>query len=149
MNYFFLIIHVASAILFIGGVTVSTSLFPRYATGADAAAFAEKGGHPAAVAMHRITYVYGRLAIITPVAGLLLAVMLGRLMELWVLLSIALVAAGSVLLVVQIIPMQREMLKNPPVDGKARGRAMGYAGMLNVIWLAVLVLMFLKPGASA
>jgi uncharacterized membrane protein len=149
VNYFLLILHVASAIVFIGGVTVSASVFPRYATGEAAAAYADRGGHPAAVAMHRITKGYGRLAIITPVAGLLLALSLGKLTELWILLAIILVTIGGIVLVVVIIPMQREMLRTPPTDPGARRRAVGYAGLLNSIWLTVLILMFLKPGGSA
>ncbi|MGP3533637.1 hypothetical protein ACTU3I_02500 [Microbacterium sp. RD1] len=147
MNYVLLILHVASAIVFIGGVTVSASVFPRYATGEAAVEFADRGGHPAAVAMHRITRYYGRLAIIPPLAGFFLALLLGRLGELWVLLAIGLVALGGLVLTAKIIPLQAALLASPPTDPAARRRAMTYPGLMNVLWLTVLVLMFLKPGS--
>ncbi|PPF87504.1 hypothetical protein C5E07_16285 [Pseudoclavibacter sp. RFBJ3] len=146
MHYVLLVIHVATAIIFIGGVTVSASVFPRYATAEAAAPYAENGGHPGALAMHRITRGYGRLAIITPVVGLMLAMLLGRLGELWILISVGLVVLGGWVLVMKIIPTQVEMLREPPTDPEARKRAMLYPGLLNVIWLAVLVLMIVKPG---
>jgi len=147
MYYLLLIVHVATAIIFIGGVSVSTSLFPRYATGEAAARYAEHGGNPAALAMHRITFFYGRLSLITPVVGLLLAFVVGRAGELWILLSILLVAAAGALLMLRIVPLQRAMLAAPPTDPRTRGRAMGYAGLLNLIWVAILVLMFVQPGS--
>lgn len=149
MEYALLIVHVATAIIFIGGVTVSTSVFPRYATAEAAAPFSDAGGHPAALAMHRITKGYGRLAVITPIAGLILALVLGRLTELWILISIALVAIGGTLLLWKIIPIQRQMLQNPPTEKRVRIRAMSYAGSLNVVWLTILILMITKPGGAS
>lgn len=149
MEYVLLIIHVATAIVFIGGVTVSASVFPRYATAEAAAPYADSGGHPAALAMHRITKGYGRLAVITPVAGFLLALVLGRLTELWILISIVLVAIGGTLLLWKVIPIQREMLQSPPTDKRVRARAMSYAGSLNAVWLTILILMITKPGGAS
>jgi hypothetical protein len=147
VNYVLLVLHVASAIVFIGALTVSASVFPRYATAEAAAPYADRGErHPAAIAMHRITKNYGRLAIITPALGLTLAILLGRLTELWILLAIALVTLGGVLLLWKVIPIQQQMLREPPTDKRVRRRAMTYAGLLNAIWLTVLVLMITKPG---
>jgi len=148
MPYVLLVIHIATAIVFIGGVTVAASVFPRYATADAAAGHESTGGHPTALAMHRITKGYGRLAIITPVVGLTLALVLGRVTELWILLSIVLVAIGGALLVWRIIPMQKQMLADPPSDPKARGRAVASAGLLNTVWLVILILMVTKPGAG-
>lgn len=148
MEYVLLVVHVATAIVFIGGVTVSASVFPRYATAEAAAPYAEQGGHPAALAMHRITSVYGRLAAITPAVGLVLALILGKLGELWVLLALVLVAVGGVILLAVVIPMQREMLREPPTDPRARARAVGWAGTLNAVWLTILILMLTKPGGA-
>lgn len=145
MTSFLLVVHVATAIVFIGALTVSASVFPRYATGEAAAAYAGSGGHPAAVAMHRITKGYGRLAIISPATGLVLALLLGRLSELWILASIALVTLGGFLLVYKLIPLQAHMLREPPTDPEARKRAILHAGNLNIIWLTVLILMITKP----
>lgn len=148
MNYFLLFLHIASAIVFIGGVTVSASLFPRYATAEAAAPYAASGGHPAALAMHRITKGYGRLALITPLAGLALAFSLGVVGQLWIILSIVLVAIGGALLIWRVIPIQKEMLRNPPTDPRVRGRAMASAGLLNTVWFAILILMVIKPGGT-
>lgn len=148
MEYVLLVIHIATAIVFIGGVTVSASVFPRFATAEAAAPYAEAGGHPTAFTMHRITKGYGRLAIITPVAGFALALLLGRLAEPWILISLALVVIGGILLLTKIIPTQREMLSDPPTDPRARGRAMGSAGLLNLVWLTTLILMITKPGGT-
>jgi hypothetical protein len=145
MNHFLLIIHVATAIVFVGALTVSASVFPRYATADAAAAYADRGGHPVAIAMHRITRVYGRLAAITPLMGLVLALILGKLGQPWILISLALVTIGAALLVFAIIPTQKQMLRTPGTAAD-RKRAMGYAGALNVVWLTVLVMMITKPG---
>jgi len=148
MTYVLLVIHVATAIVFIGGVTVSASVFPRYATAEAAAPYQDGGGHPGALAMHRITKGYGRLAIITPAVGLVLAVMLGRLDDVYILISIALVIVGGWVVVAKIIPTQERMIQDPPTDPDARKKAMFYPGFLNVIWLTVLVLMITKPGGA-
>lgn len=148
MEYVLLVLHIATAIVFIGGVTVSASIFPRYAMAEAAAPYEATGGHPGALAMHRITKGYGRLAVITPAIGFILALILGRLDELWILISIGLVVLGGVVLVVKIIPMQQEMLREPPTDPQVRKRAVGYAGLLNAIWLTILVLMITKPGGT-
>ena len=149
MEYVLLVIHIATAIIFIGGVTVSASVFPRYATADAAAPFADIGGHPSALAMHRITKGYGRLAIITPVVGVVLALLLGRLAEPWIVISLFLVVLGGFVLVAKVIPAQREMLRVPPTDPDARKRAMLHPGLLNLIWLTVLVLMITKPGGAS
>ena len=98
--------------------------------------------------MHRITKGYGRLAVITPAIGFILALLLGRLDELWILISIGLVVFGGAVLLVKIIPMQQEMLREPPTDPQVRKRAVGWAGLLNAIWLSILVLMITKPGGT-
>lgn len=149
MEYVLLVIHITTAIIFIGGVTVSASVFPRYATAEAAAPYRAAGGHPAALAMHRITKGYGRLSVITPMVGLALALLLGRLAEAWILVSIGLVVLGGWVLVAKIIPTQRAMLLNPPADPGARRRAMFHPGFLNVIWLTILILMITKPGSGA
>ncbi|MBT0768720.1 hypothetical protein KIH74_07270 [Kineosporia sp. J2-2] len=146
MNDVYLFIHVATAILFIGAVAVATSLFPRYATGDDAAGFVGSGGHPAAVAMHRITRLYGLLAVISPVAGLILAIRWHALGHTWVWLSLVLVVIAWALLLLAIIPQQEKLLREVPADpAKARGRAAAFAGVFNLLWFVVLVLMYAKP----
>ncbi|OJU41466.1 MAG: hypothetical protein BGN97_09800 [Microbacterium sp. 69-10] len=148
MAYFLLIVHIATAIVFIGALTISVSLFPRYAAPASDVNDKSHDTHPVALAMHRITKVYGRLAIIPPAVGITLAVVLGRLDELWIILSVALSLIGGALLTWVIIPAQRRMLADPRHEPSTRRRAGAAAGILNSIWFAILILMILKPGAG-
>ncbi len=141
-----LILHVGTAIVFIGGLTVAASVFPRFVTIEAAAPYADTGAHPAAIALHRITRFYGRLAIVPPLLGLALAMLLGRLDELWILLAIALVIIGGVVLTRAVIPQQERLLQNPHPQGRRRAGAM--AGMVNLIWFTVLILMITKPGSG-
>lgn len=148
MADFLLVVHIATAIVFIGALTISVSLFPRYAAADPDVDDKSHDAHPVALAMHRITKVYGRLAIIPPAVGITLAVVLGRLDELWIILSVALSLIGGALLIWVIIPAQRRMLADPRHEPNVRHRAGAAAGILNSIWFAILVLMILKPGAG-
>jgi hypothetical protein len=143
VNHVYLFVHVATAVVFIGAVTTAISLFPRYATAEDAAQYLDQGGHPAAVAMHRITQVYGLLALICPVAGLLLAINHHDLGKTWIWLSRVLVVAAWLLLLPKIIPQQEQMLRE--ASAAARGPASAFAGVFNLLWFIVLVLMYAKP----
>lgn len=145
MNHVYLFIHVASAILFIGAASAATSLFPRYATAPDAPQYADRGGQPVAVALHRITQLYGLLALISPVAGLILAIRWGALGETWIWLSLLLVFVAWLLLILKIIPQQEKMLKEPSTEAKLRGQASAFAGVFNLLWFVVLILMYAKP----
>ncbi|GAB3280276.1 hypothetical protein [Kineosporia babensis] len=142
MNDVYLFIHVATAIMFIGAVMVATSLFPRYAAADDAA----EGGRAVAVAMHRITQLYGLLALICPAAGAILAVRYGILGETWIWLSIVLVAVAWLMLLLKIIPQQEKMLTAESAGlSKLRGQAAAFAGVFNLLWFVVLILMYARP----
>ncbi|MFS0703355.1 hypothetical protein AB6N23_02420 [Cellulomonas sp. 179-A 9B4 NHS] len=143
--------HVVAGILFVGPVAVTTSLFPRYAPVADAPADAPAGGERSAsvaAALHRVTRVYGRLALAVPVIGLVLAAVQGRLTEVWITLAMVLTAVAGGVLVLRIAPAQREALDTP--DDGSRLRALrGLAGVFNLLWAAVVVLMVVRPGAES
>lgn len=145
MNDVYLFLHVASAILFIGAVTFATSLFPRYATAEDAAEYVGRGGQPAAAAMHRITQLYGLLAVICPAVGLIMAVRYDALGETWIWLSLLLTVAAWLLLLLKIIPQQEKMLNEPAAAKRVKGQASAFAGVFNLLWFVVLVLMYVKP----
>lgn len=147
LAFILLILHVGTAIVFIGGLTVAASVFPRFVTPEAVAPYTDTGVHPAAVALHAVTRRYGRLAIVPPILGFSLAALLGRLDELWILLAIGLILVGAVVLTRVVIPVQGRLLANPRPD--ARKRAASVAGMLNLIWFTVLILMITKPGAAA
>ena len=138
MEKLLLSVHVLAGILFVGPIAVATSLFPRYAR-AD-------GSADVAGALHRITRVYGALALAVPAIGLVLAVVQGRVTEAWIIVAMALTAIAGGLLALQIAPRQREALDSPS-DGAARRRLGMLAGIFNLLWTIVVILMIVRPGA--
>jgi hypothetical protein len=144
MTSVLLVVHIATAIIFIGALTASASIFPRFVDGQDPDHADQH--HAVAVQMHRITNGYGRLAVITPVAGLALAIIGGKIGELWVLLAIVLSAVAGLVLIVRLIPAQKAALIAPSPE--ARRLCFSNAGLLNLVWIAILVLMITKPGGG-
>jgi hypothetical protein len=141
MEAFLLSVHVVAGILFVGPVAVSTSLFPRYApAGRD-------GNLDTARLLYRITRVYGLLALAVPVVGLALAFAQGRSTEIWVLIAMALTAGAGGLLGLQIAPRQREALDSPTEAADLRRLGM-LAGIFNLLWAVVVVLMIVRPGSD-
>jgi hypothetical protein len=137
MEAFLLSVHVIAGILFVGPVAVSTSLFPRYAPDTG----------EVALVLHRITRVYGLMAVIVPVIGLVLAVAQGRATEVWVLVAMLLTAIAGGMLALQIAPRQRAALA---AQANAAGlRQLGMlTGAFNLLWAVVVVLMIVRPGSS-
>jgi hypothetical protein len=144
-------VHVLAGIVFVGGSAVAASLFPRYAPVAATvpAGAAPEGERNEAVAvlLHRITRVYGLLGIVVPIVGIVLAVVQGRMAEVWINIAMLLTAAAGLLLALVIYPRQKAALAEP--DGGARLRSLAmYAGIYNVLWAIVVVLMIVRPGAD-
>jgi len=137
MEAFLLSVHVMAGILFVGPVAVSTSLFPRYAPDTG----------EVALVLHRTTRVYGLMAVIVPVIGLVLAVAQGRATEVWVLVAMLLTAIAGGMLALQIAPRQRAALA---AQANAAGlRQLGMlTGVFNLLWAVVVVLMIVRPGSS-
>lgn len=148
MKPLLLSVHVVAGILFVGPVAVATSLFPRYAPVADLPA----GGQPAergfetAQLLHRITRVYGTLALLVPIVGLTLAIVQGRVTEVWIIVAMVLTAFAGGLLALQISPRQRDVLAHPDSGAQLRGLGM-LTGIFNLLWAAVVVLMIVRPGS--
>lgn len=141
--------HVVAGILFVGPVAVATSLFPRYApvTVPLGGPQRDERSWGTARVLHRITRVYGLLAIAVPVVGLVLAAVQGRSNEVWVVVAMVLTAIAGGLLALQIAPLQGEALTAP--DDGARLRRLGMTtGLFNVLWVVVVVLMIVRPGSS-
>jgi small-conductance mechanosensitive channel len=149
-------VHVLAAIVFIGGSAVATSLFPRYApvaAGVPAGTAAQgmtesppdERHRAVAVAMHRITGGYSLFGIVVPVAGIVLAFVQGRTGEIWITLSMILTAAAGALLALQIYPRQRAALAEPGERDRLRTLSM-LAGVYNLLWAIVVVLMIVRPG---
>lgn len=166
MESLLLSVHVLAAIVFVGGSAIAASLFPRYAPVA-AGVPATSGSPPpgtveprtvesgtgersraVAVALHRITRGYSALALIVPLAGIVLAMAQGRMGEIWITISMILTAVAGMLLATQIYPRQRDALARPGDPARLRTLAM-LAGIYNLLWAAVVVLMIARPGSEA
>ncbi|TYP89093.1 hypothetical protein [Blastococcus xanthinilyticus] len=160
-------VHVVAAVVFVGSVTVAVSLFPRYARLALDGTTA-RSAVPALQLLHRITRVYAVLALAVPVFGLATAAQLGVLGNAWVQVSMALTALAGLLLAAVVLPGQRELLSRaadgsgePPgsgaaattraaaLDAPALVRRLGaYSGVVNLLWVVVVVLMIVRPGST-
>ncbi|WP_280305691.1 hypothetical protein [Nocardia neocaledoniensis] len=148
MEHVLLSVHVLAGIVFVGGSAVAASLFPRYApvlAGAEQAESVRSGA--VAVAMHRITGDYAKLAIIVPVVGIVLATIQGRMNEIWITLAMILTAVAGGLLALQIHPLQRAALAEPDDGSRLRTLSM-LAGIYNLLWAVVVVLMIARPGSG-
>ncbi|MFC9839327.1 hypothetical protein ACFVKB_36820 [Rhodococcus sp. NPDC127530] len=149
MELLLLSLHVVAGILFVGPVAVATSLFPRYAP-VTATAGGARGDEPSidtARVLHRITRIYGVLAIAVPVVGLVLASVQGRTSEVWVVVAMVLTATAGGLLALQIVPLQQQALTAPD-DGAQLRRLRMVTGLFNLLWVVVVVLMIVRPGSS-
>ncbi len=152
MAKFLLSVHVIAAIVFIGPVTVTTSLFPRYAR----AALTPPGGSGADALhlLHRISRVYAVLGLTVPAFGLATAVRLDVLGDAWLLTSIALTAIAAGVLALGILPAQARLMARvgtPATDpGTSRllGRLGATAGAFSLLWTVVVVLMIVRPGST-
>ena len=149
MEAFLLSVHVVAGILFVGPVAVAVSLFPRYARIDDSAARPPSStalDTSVAWVLHRITRRYGVLTITVPIVGILLAFVQGRLNETWILIAMVLTAIAGGLLALQIAPRQREALVSPGSPKRLQQIAM-LAGVFNLIWVVVVILMVIRPGS--
>jgi hypothetical protein len=143
MRSLLLSVHVLAGILFVGPIAVSTSLFPRFA---PAAGEVGRGNADIAAVLFRITRVYGLLALTVPLFGVVLAVVQGRATEVWIILAMVLTAVAGGLLALQIAPRQRDALAAPAPAATLRRLGM-LAGIFNLLWAIVVVLMVVRPGA--
>ena len=161
MAGFLLSVHVVAAIVFVGSVTVAVSLFPRYARLAldDGTAHAAR---PVVHLLHRVTRVYALLALAVPVFGIAVGSALGVLGEAWVQVSMLLTLVAGLLLAGVVLPRQRDLVAladapavaagpGTPVrtDAAALVRRLAMAsGTFNLVWVAVVVLMIVRPGST-
>ena len=141
MNAFLLSVHVLAAIVFIGPVTVATSLFPRYA----------REGNVAVVhALHRISRVYAVLGVSVPAFGLALASSMGVLGDAWLVASILLTAGAAALLALVVLPGQVRAVAALDAEGSVTvaPRLAMASGVFALTWAVVVVLMIVRPGST-
>jgi hypothetical protein len=158
MTKLLLSLHVIAAIVCVGPVTLAASLFPRHARRASAG---DPGDATIAATMHRISRRYATLGVLVPVLGLATGAALGVLGDAWLSASILLTAAAAGVLVGLVLPGQQRALAAigapaaaggpaPAVAGAAPppARLAMHAGLFNVLWAVVVVLMIVRPGST-
>jgi hypothetical protein len=142
--------HVLGGILFVGPVAVANSLFPRYvqlAAGVPAVPRDEGRSTRVALALHRITRVYGLLGLAVPLIGIALSIVQGRFGEVWITIAMIVTAIAGGLLAFRVVPAQAAAIADPPE--RARLRMLGLlAGVFNLLWVAVVILMVVRPGSE-
>lgn len=160
MVTFFTALHVVAAIILLGPVVVSTSMFPKQAVEA------RTGGEEAtgrASVLHKVTNTYGMLSVLVPLlGGLVMATdwstyKTNYFLHTAIILSV--IAWG--LLFLMVIPQQRAIMGSlgalSPAEGdvsdaasnfeKAKAKAAAGAGIFNLLWLLTFILMFLPTPA--
>lgn len=155
MTEFLLSVHVLAAILAIGPIAVAVSLFPRHAR-RPMVDDQDPDGRPTEIAalLHRICRGYAVAGLTVPVFGLATGARLGILTDAWLIVSIALTAIAAALLVFVILPGQRRLLAvtgGAAVDEGTRSTAARLtmlAGIFNLLWATVVVLMIVRPGST-
>jgi hypothetical protein len=141
-------LHVLVAILAVGPVAVAASMFPG----------ALRRGHDVAVlrTLHRVCRVYAAVGIAVPVFGLATASSLGVLGDGWLIVSIALTALAACVLVFLLLPGQEQALADLPAPPGAEvglatrvsTRLGMWAGVFNLLWATVTVMMIVRPGST-
>jgi len=150
MTALFLSLHVLAAILTVGPVAITASMFPRIARNALASPDAD--GTATARLLHRITRVYAAVGVAVPVLGYITGATLGVLSDAWLITSMVLTAGAAAVLILLVLPGQRravEALDAPrPSDPGALRRLPMHAGIFNLLWAVVVVLMIYRPGST-
>ncbi|HEX6451838.1 MAG TPA: DUF2269 family protein [Trebonia sp.] len=160
MTGFLLAVHVLGAILAVGPVAVAASMLPAAARAAIAAP-----GDPSKRAvvrvLARITRVYSVIGIIVPVFGFATAGAMDMMGSTWLIASVILTAVAAGILTGLILPGQRRALTaldgavtvpgagtEELVDARFTRRLTMQAGIFNLLWAAVVVLMIYRPGST-
>jgi uncharacterized membrane protein len=156
MTALLLSLHVLAAILTVGPVAITASMFPRAARQALAAP--GETNTAAVRLLHRVTRVYAVVGVAVPVLGYATGASLGVLSDPWLITSMVLTAAAAAVLIVLVLPGQRrvvEALDAPrPASAADRGeqgaarRLAMHAGIFNLLWAVVVVLMIYRPGST-
>ena len=140
MSLLLLVVHIGAAILFIGPATLATSAFARYAA---------LDTQDVAAALHHFSRSYGTASLVVPAAGFALAAQRNLLTQGWLLTSAALFAVALALLGGVVIPAQSQALDNleqgADVPSGVRARLRAGAGLYATAWVAILILMIVKP----
>ncbi|MFD7983137.1 hypothetical protein ACFV4M_07125 [Kitasatospora indigofera] len=158
MAKFLLSLHVLVSVLFIGPVAVAVSMFPARARAALAGG---TDGAPEAGSvrlLHRITQVYAGLGLAVPVLGVGTAQVMDVLGQSWLIVSMVLTALAALSLLLFVLPAQQAAvdaleLADPQAPEHAKAvqglRLLPMtAGVFNLLWAVVVVLMVIRPGST-
>ncbi len=145
MTKLLLSIHVIAAILAIGPVAVAASRFP--ASTRRLLADGTERDVSELRTLHRICRVYAVVGIVVPAFGLATAQSLDVLGDPWLIVSITLTAIAAAVLVLLVLPGQERVLTTTP-DEKTPARLAMHAGLFNLLWAIVTVLMITRPGST-
>jgi hypothetical protein len=156
---FLLSLHVLAAIMAVGPVAVAASMFPRTLRRAYESTDSVAGLR----LLHRVSRVYAGVGIAVPVFGFATASSLGMLGSAWLITSIVLTGGAAAVLVLWILPAQQAALANfgeadagfsadadadADAGAKASARLAAGAGVFNLLWATVTVLMIVRPGST-
>jgi len=151
MTKILLSLHVLVAILAVGPVAVVASRFPV----ALRSVVAATGDVPAVASLrtlYRICRLYALIGIAVPVFGLATAGVMRVTGDAWVLVSIVLTAIAAAVLALLVLPQQRAALAaieaNSAIDPGIGTRIAMTTGVFNLLWVAVTVLMIIRPGST-
>ncbi|MFH9348334.1 DUF2269 family protein [Kitasatospora sp. NPDC017646] len=157
MAKFLLSLHVLASVLFIGPVAVAVSMFPRRAKAALAGGPDQASEAGVLRVLHRITQVYALLGVAVPVLGIGLAQVMDVLSQSWLIASMILTAVAALALLLFVLPGQQaavDALALAPEDEQRTKAVNGLrmlpmtAGVFNLLWAVVVVLMIVRPGSS-
>lgn len=162
MLTFLIILHVASAVIFVGPAMVASSAFPKQA---EAARQGDAQAAGRAQLTHRNTSLYGILSALTPLLGA------AALFAGWEYFkssgqyhaSLLLAVIAWAVLIGLVIPQQKKMLgtlkllpasdADPEKDqvkdwDKSKKMTTIGAGIFNLLWIIILILMFVNNFSS-
>jgi hypothetical protein len=167
VNKVFLILHILAVVIAIGPIAVATSMFPRALRQAEARPY-DPGAVGALGVLNRICRVYAVVSVAVPLFGFALAGSMKVFDRPWLMISIILTAADVVVLLF-LLPLLRRAVERVEADGKetpgaatlgaaggagsadvpaggqSAARIAMVAGLFNILWVAVAVLMVTRP----
>ncbi|MFD8598894.1 hypothetical protein ACFV1L_28215 [Kitasatospora sp. NPDC059646] len=158
MAKFLLSLHLLVAVLCVGPVAVTVSMFPRKAKAALAAGPEQASAQASVRMLHRITNVYALIGIAVPLLGVGTAQAMHVLGNAWLIASMVLTAVAAGVLLLFVLPGQQatvDALDATENQEAETARATGMlkmlpmtAGLFNLLWAVVLVLMVIRPGST-
>lgn len=150
-------LHVLAAVLFVGPVAVAVSMFPRRAKAALAEGPERASDAGMLRLLHRLTQVYALLGLAVPLLGIGTAQVMDVLGDTWLIVSMVLTALSALCLLLFVLPAQQAAVDALDLDAAApeHGKALQglkalpmTAGVFNLLWAVVVVLMVVRPGST-